>query len=105
MPAKQVLIAACALVILGGGVANAGPCNTGQTTGMSNGDKAAQEGQRQEHAQPSVAEQPKSTGTTGQSTAGEQGTASSSKMTDTDQSPTAQQQTSGTSSKMADQGC
>jgi hypothetical protein len=58
MPAKQVLIAACALVILGGGVANAGPCSTGQTSG----NKAAQEGQRQEHAQPAVAEQPKGGG-------------------------------------------
>jgi hypothetical protein len=101
MPAKQVLIAACALVILGGGVANAGPCSTGQTSG----NKAAQEGQRQEHAQPAVAEQPKGAGTTGQSNAGEQGTASSSKMTDTSQSSAAQPQGSDTSSKMADQGC
>jgi hypothetical protein len=104
MPAKQILIAACTLVMLGGGVANAGPCNTGQTTGMSNGDKAAQEGQRQEHAQPSVAEQPKSAGTTGQSTAGEKGTASSSKMTDTNQAAVPPQG-SQSSTKMADQGC
>ena len=101
MRAKQVLIAACAFVILGGGVANAGPCNTGQT----GGDRAAQEGQRQEHAQPSVAEQPRSAGTTGQSNAGQQGTVASSKMTDSDRSPNAKPQSSGTSSKMVDQDC
>jgi hypothetical protein len=99
MPAKQVIIGACALIMLGGGVANAGPCNTGQTSG-----KAAQEGQRQEHAQPSVAEQPKSAGTTGQSTAGQQGTVSSSKMTDTNQAAVPPQG-SESSTKMADQGC
>ena len=86
--------------MLGGGVANAGPWNTGQTSG----NQAAQEGQRQEHAQPSVAEQPKSAGTTGQSTAGEQGTASSSKMTATNQAAVSPQG-SESSTKMADQGC
>jgi hypothetical protein len=96
MPAKQILIAACTLIMLGG-VAYAGPCNTGQTSG-----KAAQEGQRQEHAQPSVAEQPRSAGTIGQSKAG--GTPSS-KMTDTNRSPAVPSQSADTSSKMADQGC
>jgi hypothetical protein len=99
MIAKQVFIAACTLVMFGVGVANAGPCNTGQTSG-----RAAQEGQRQEHAQPSVAEQPKSAGTTGQATAGQQGTASSSKMTDKNQAAVPPQG-SESSTKMADQGC
>jgi hypothetical protein len=104
MPAKQILIAACTLVMLGGGVANAGPCNTGQTTGMSGGNKAAQEAQRQEHAQPSVAEQPTSAGKTGQS-GGEQAAVPSSKMTDTDHATIGSAQGSEPSSKMADQGC
>jgi hypothetical protein len=93
MPAK--LIAACTFVVLGG-LANAGPCNTGQNAD----NKAGQEAKRQ-----AVAEQPKSAGTTGQSTAGEQAPAPSSKMTDTNQSPTAPSQGADTSTKMADKDC
>jgi hypothetical protein len=96
MPAKQVLIVACTFVVLGCGLANAGPCNTGQNAD----NKAAQEAKRQ-----AVAEQPKSAGTTGQTTAGEQAPASSSKMTDTNQSPPAPSQGADTSTKMADQDC
>jgi hypothetical protein len=99
MSAKQVVTAVCALVVLGGGVATAGPCSTGQTTG-----KAAQEDQRQQHAQPGVAEQPRSAGTTGQSDNEAQGTVPSSKMTDANQSPATPPQGSLSSSKM-DQGC
>jgi hypothetical protein len=97
MSAKVVIV--CAFVILGSGVASAGPCSTGQTTG-----NAGQEGQRVEHAQPSVAEQPKSAGTTGQPEAGQQATIPSSKMTDTNQSPIPPQGLAP-SKKMADQGC
>jgi hypothetical protein len=60
MTAKhQLVITACAL-ILSGGIANAGPCSN-QTTGTGGGlqavNRATQADQRQEHAQPSVAEQ------------------------------------------------
>jgi hypothetical protein len=96
MPAKHVLIAACTFVVLGGGLANAGPCNTGQNAD----NKAGQEAKRQ-----AVAEQPKSAGTTGQSTAGDQAPAPSSKMTDTNQSPTAPSQGADTSTKMPDKDC
>jgi hypothetical protein len=95
---KHSVIAACTLVVLGCGVANAGPCDTGQ-----NADNKA--GQR-EHAQ-SAAEQPKSAGTAGQAAA-EQTPAPSSKMTDTNQSPSAPSapsQGGDTSSKMADKDC
>ncbi|MDB5611395.1 MAG: hypothetical protein JWP25_8295 [Bradyrhizobium sp.] len=114
MTAKhKLVVAACALTFLGIGVANAGPCNTGQTTGAASADtreqatnKASQQAQREEHAQPSVAEQPKSTTPT-QSSAAEQSqsTVSSGKMTDRDQSPGAPSQGSEPSAKMADQGC
>jgi hypothetical protein len=100
----KLVVAACALTLLASSVANAGPCST-QTAGTgSEANKASQEAQRQEHAQPAVAEQQKSAGTTGQTNAGEQGTAPSSKMTDTNQSSAAPAQGS-TSSKMADQDC
>jgi hypothetical protein len=99
MTAKQVVIATCALVLLGG-VANAGPCSTTSTTGS-----AHQEAQPQEHTQPAAAQQPKVAGTTGQSDAGGQAAVPSSKMTDTNQSPAAPLKGSETSSKMADQGC
>jgi hypothetical protein len=100
MSAKAVIVV-CAFIILSSRVAIAGPCSTGQTTG-----NAGQEGQRQEHAQPSVAEQPKSAGTTGQPEAGQQAIVPSSKMTDTDQSAaTATPQGSAPSNKMADQDC
>jgi hypothetical protein len=101
MYAKHVLIAACTLVVLGGGVANAGPCNTGQ-----NADNKAGQEAKQRDAQ-TGAEQPKSGATTtGQTTtAGEPATASSSKMTDTNQSPAAPSQGADTSTKMADQDC
>jgi hypothetical protein len=103
MSAKQLVIAACVLMLSGGGAAHAGPCNIGQTTGMSGGNKAAQERQRQEHAQPSVAQQPTSAGKAGKSE-GQQAAVPSSKMTDTNHA-TAMPQRSETSSKMADQGC
>ena len=93
---KHSVIAACTLVVLGCGVANAGPCDTGQNAD----NKAGQEAKRQ-----AVAEQPKSAGTTGQSSAGEQAPAPSSKMTDTNQSPTAPSQGADTSTKMADKDC
>lgn len=104
MSAKQLVIAACALVVFGGGVANAGPCSAGQTTGMSGGNRAAQEAQRQEHAQPSVAQQPTSAGTTAQSGVVPPAVPSS-KMTDTNHSPAVSPQGSEASSEMADQGC
>jgi hypothetical protein len=94
MAAKQVLIVACTLVMLGG-VAHAGPCNTGQ-----NADKKA----GQEAKQQAVAEQPKSSPETAGQTAG-QAPASSSKMTDTNQSPSAPSQGADTSTKMADKDC
>jgi hypothetical protein len=97
MFAKQAIIAACTLAMLGG-VANAGPCNTGQNAD----NKAGQEAKQREHAQPPVAEPSKSAGTTAQTTAGEQPPAPSSKMTDTNQSPTAPSQGADTSTKMAD---
>jgi hypothetical protein len=109
----KLVVAACTLTFLSIGVANAGPCNTGQTTGAASADtreqaanKASQEAQREEHAQPSVAEQPKST-TPAQSNVAEQSqsTVSSGKMTDRDQSPSAPSQGSGPSAKMADQDC
>jgi hypothetical protein len=96
----KVVIVICAFVTLGSGVASGGPCSTGQTTG-----NAGQEGQRVEHAQPSVAEQPKNAGTTGQPEAGQQATIPSSKMTDTNQSHAIPPQGLAPSKKMADQGC
>ena len=96
MSAKQVLIVACTFVGLGCGLASAGPCNTGQNADNKAGQEAKQ------HA---VAEQPKSAGTTGKSTAGEQAPAPSSKITDTNQSPTAPSQGADTSTKMADKDC
>jgi hypothetical protein len=105
----QLIITACAL-ILSAGIANAGPCNTSQTTGKGDGqqavNRAAQADQRQEHAQPSVAQQPQSTGKPEQSNTTEQSAVPSAKMTDQDQSSSAASpQGSETSTKMADQGC
>ena len=109
MTAKhQLAMTACAL-ILTAGVANAGPCNTSQTTGIGDGQQAAnrsaQADQRQEHAQPSVAQQPQSTGKAEQPITTEQSAVPSAKMTDQDQSSATPAQGSETSTKMADQGC
>jgi len=106
MTAKhQLVMTACAL-ILTAGVANAGPCNT---TGIGNGQQAAnrsaQADQRQEHAQPSVAQQPQSTGKAEQPSTTEQSAVPSAKMTDQNQSSATPAQGSETSTKMADQGC
>lgn len=104
----QLVLTACALV-LAAGVAEAGPCNTIHTTGTSEGqqtvNKAAQADQRQEHAQPSVAQQPQSTGKAEQPSTTEQRAVPSAKMTDQDQLSAAPPQGSETSTKMADQGC
>ncbi|HEY8671635.1 MAG TPA: hypothetical protein VIL63_12385 [Terriglobales bacterium] len=104
----QLAISACAL-ILSAGIANAGPCNTSQTTGTGAGqqaaNRAAQVGQRQEHAQPRVAQQPQSTGKAEQPNSTEQSAVPSAKMTDQDQSSATPSQGSETSTKMADQGC
>ena len=104
----QVVMTACAL-ILSAGIANAGPCNTSQTTGTGDGqqaaNKATQQDQRQEHAQPSVAQQPQSTGKAEQPNTTEQSAVPSAKMTDQDQSSAAPPQGSESSTKMADQGC
>ena len=82
----QIVVTACAL-ILSAGIANAGPC-TSQTTGTGDGqqasNRAAQADERQEHAQPSVAEQPKSTGKAVQPSITEQTPEPSAKMTDQD---------------------
>ena len=109
MTAKhQLVMIACAL-ILSAGVANAGPCNTGQTTGTGGGQqaasRAAQADQRQEHVQPSVAEQPKSTGKTVQSPVAEQTPEPSAKMTGQDRFSATPSQTPEPSAKMADQDC
>ena len=110
---QQVVMTACAL-ILTAGIANAGPCNTSQTTGIGDGqqaaNRAAQVDQRQEHAQPSVAQQPQSTGKAEQPNATDQRTTEQSavpsgKMTDQDQPSASPSQGSETSTKMADQGC
>ena len=90
---------ACAL-ILTAGVANAGPCNTSQTTGTGDGQQAAnrsaQADQRQEHAQPSVAQQqPQSTGKAEQPSTTEPSAVPSAKMTDQNQSATAPSEGSG----------
>ena len=110
MIAKHQLVMTACVLILTAGVANAGPCNTNQTTGIGDGQQAAnrsaQADQRQEHAQPSVARQPQSTGRAEQPKTTEQSAAvPSAKMTDQDQSSAAQPQGSETSTKMADQGC
>jgi hypothetical protein len=109
MTAKhQLVMTACAL-ILSAGIANAGPCNTSQTTGTGDGQQAvnsaAQADQRHEHAQPSVAQQPQSTGKAEQPNATQQSAVPSAKMTDQDQSLATPSQGSETSTKMADQGC
>lgn len=105
----QIAVSACAL-LLSAGIANAGPCNTNQTTGIGDGQQAAnrsaQADQRQEHAQPSVAQQPQSTGKAEQPSTTELPSAvPSAKMTDQNQSATAPSRGSETSKKMADQGC
>ena len=109
MTAKhQLVMTACAL-ILTAGVANAGPCNNNQTTGIGDGqqasNRAAQADQRQEHAQPSVAQQPQSTGKAEQPSTTEQSAVQSAKMANQDQSATAPPRGSETSTKMADQDC
>jgi hypothetical protein len=109
MTAKhQLVITACAL-ILSAGIANAGPCNTSQTTGTGDGqqtvNRAAQADQRQEHAQPSVAEQPESTGKAAQPSVAEQAPEPSAKMTDQDRFSGTPSEGSEASAKMADQGC
>jgi len=80
-----------------------------QTTGTGDGQQAvnsaAQADQRHEHAQPSVAQQPQSTGKAEQPNATEQSAVPSAKMTDQDQSLATPSQASETSTKMADQGC
>ena len=107
---RQLTLTACAL-ILTVGAANAGPCNTGQTTGVGNGQQAvnrsAQTNQRQEHAQPNVAQQSQSTGKAEQpsTTTTEQSAVLSAKMIDQDQSSATPPQGSETSTKIADQGC
>jgi hypothetical protein len=104
----QLVMAAGAL-ILSAGIANAGPCNTGQTTGTGQGqqagNRAAQADQRQEHAQPKVAEQPSSAGET--STTARQAPEPSAKMTDQDRfsGTGTHSENSQASAKMADQGC
>ena len=106
MPAKhQLAMTACAL-ILTAGVANAGPCNTnGIGNGQQAANRSAQADQRQEHAQPSVAQQPQSTGKAEQPSTTEQSAVPSAKMTDQNQSSATPAQGSETSTKMADQGC
>jgi hypothetical protein len=101
---KQFLLVACSAVVLSAGVANAGPCNTGQTVGVGPGStgQATQDDQRQEHAQPTVAEQPKSVGV---ASAGAEQPEPSAKMTGKDQSPVATPTGSEASAKMADEGC
>jgi hypothetical protein len=104
---RQLAISACAL-ILSAGIANAGPCNTSQTTGTGDGhalNRAAQADQRQQHAQLSVARQPQSTGKAEPPNTTEQSAVPSAKMTDQDQSSATPSQGSETSTKMADQGC
>jgi hypothetical protein len=101
----QLIVIACAL-FLTAGVANAGPCNTtGTGDGQQTVNRTAQANQRQEHGQPSVAQQPQSTGKTEQRSASEQSAVPSAKMTDQDHSPSTPSQGAETSSKMADQGC
>ena len=103
----QFVVTACAL-ILSAGIANAGPC-TNQTTGTGDGqqapNRAAQADQRQQHAQPSVAEQPKSSGKAVQPSVAEQTPEPSAKMTDQDRFSKAPSEGSEASAKMADQGC
>lgn len=108
MTAKhQLVITACAL-ILSAGIANAGPC-TNQTTGTGGGqqavNRATQADQRQEHAQPNVAEQARSTGKAVQPSVAEQTPEPSAKMTDQDRFSGTPSQGSEASAKMADQGC
>ena len=103
MNAKQKLVLAACSLILSAGIADAGPCN--QTTGTGNGEqttnRAAQVEQRQEHAQPSVAQQPQSTGRAAEASADP-----SAKMTDPDRTRSGiNADGSETSVKMADQGC
>jgi hypothetical protein len=108
MTAKhQLVITACAL-ILSAGIANAGPC-TNQTTGTGGGqqavNRATQADQRQEHAQPSVAEQANSTGKAAQPSVAEQAPEPSAKTTDQNRFSKAPSESPEASAKMADQGC
>jgi hypothetical protein len=106
MITKQFFLVACSATVLNAGVANAGPCTTGQTIGVGPGTtgQITQENQRQEHAQPAVAEQPKSAGVASDGIAGGEQPEPSAKMTAKDQFPVASPG-SEASAKMADQGC
>jgi hypothetical protein len=109
MMVKRLVFVVCAATAFSIGATNADPCNktTGTGGGQQASSSAAQTDQRQEHAQPSVAEQPKSTGKAAPSNTGEQPTEPSAKMTDQDRFSGTGTHTEGaeTSSKMADQGC
>lgn len=106
MTAKHQLAMTAFVLILTAGVAHAGPCNTtGTGDGQQTVNRAAQADQRQEHVQPSVAQQPQSTGKAEQPNASGQSAVPSAKMTDQDQSPSTPSQGSETSTKMTDQGC
>ena len=98
-------------LILSVGIANAGPCNGSATTGIGDGqqaaNRAAQADQRQEHAQPTVAQQPSSTGKAVEPSTAQNAPEPSAKMTDQDKfSGTGTHSgNSETSAKMADQNC
>jgi hypothetical protein len=110
MIAKRPLgMAICALV-MSAGMANAGPCNSSGTTGIGGSkatNRSAQAEQRQEHAQPSVAQQPRSTGNAAQPSTAQQTPEPSAKMTDEDRFSATGTHVNGsdTSAKMADQDC
>jgi hypothetical protein len=63
MITKSLIVAVSAFVVFGVRAAIADPCNTSQTTVANNGDRYVQETQRQEDAQPDVAEQARIGGT------------------------------------------
>jgi hypothetical protein len=68
-------------------------------------NRAAQADQRQEHAQPNVAEEARSTGKAVQPSVAEQTPEPPAKMTDQDRFSGTPSQGSEASAKMADQGC
>ena len=107
---KHSLGMATFALILSVGIAHAGPCNGSATTSIRDdqvANSAAQVGQRQEHAQPSVAQQPTSTGKAAAPSPAQNPPEPSAKMTDQDRfSGTGTHSgSSETSAKMTDQDC
>ena len=109
MTTKHQPVLTAFVLILTGSIANAGPCNTSQTTGTGDGqqaaNRAAQADQRQDMHGPGSRSNRRALEKVEQPNTAEQSAVPSAKMADQDQSSAAPPQESEASTKMAGQGC